>query len=208
MTRVRHRRHLRLSRFVAGCAPVVALALAGAAIVLEGRWLPAASAVGASLSLLLGVMVLRLDRKWRLEVTMARAAQAAGYASEHERYAAEHRSFTAHMIGLLDAASDRISIQLRRIAVLEAEVTGLRVARLVASSPTQGLATFVDGPEWNELWPDLADAPTVVDLLKWDERMQQGLLSEVGDDNSGNDPGDRHDRDHRDERHDRDERTA
>lgn len=194
MTRVRHRRHLRLSRFVAACAPVVALALAGAAFVLEGRWLPAASAVGASLSLLLGVMVLRLDRRWRLEVTMVRAAQAAKYSSEHERYSAEHRSFTAHMIGLLDAASDRISIQLRRIAVLEAEVTGLRVARLVAPSPTPALATFVDGPEWTELWPDLADAPTVVDLLKWDERMQQhGLLSEVGDD----------DRDD-----DRDERTA
>jgi hypothetical protein len=189
MASVRHRRRVRLTRFVAAVAPLAALALAGAAFVLEDRWLPAAAAAaGAVLSLVLAAMLLRLDRRWRLEVAMARAAQAAEYAAEYERYTSVHRSFTSHMIGLLDAASDRLGVQRRRIEALEAEVTGLRVARPAAADPTPALATFAEGPEWNELWPDLADAPTVVDLLKWDERMQHALLPDADAD------------DHRDER--------
>ena len=188
MAPVRHRRRVRLTRFVAAVAPLAALALAGAAFVLEDQWLPVAAAAGAVLSLVLAAMVLRLDRRWRLEVAMARAAQAAEYAAEHERYSSEHRSFTSHMIGLLDAASDRLGVQRRRIEALEAEVTGLRVTRLPEADPTPALATFAEGPEWNELWPDLADAPTVVDLLKWDERMQHGPVPDADVD------------DHRDER--------
>ena len=190
MAPVRHRRRVRLTRFVAAVAPLAAVALAGAAFVFEDQWLPAAAAAaaGAVLSLVLAAMLLRLDRRWRLEVAMARAAQAAEYAAEHERYSSEHRSFTSHMIGLLDAASDRLGVQRRRIEALEAEVTGLRVARPAAADTTPALATFAEGPEWNELWPDLADAPTVVDLLKWDERMQHGLLPDADVD------------DHRDER--------
>jgi hypothetical protein len=189
MASVRHRRRVRLTRFVAAVAPLAALALAGAAFVLEDRWLPAAAAAaGAVLSLVLAAMLLRLDRRWRLEVATARAAQAAEYAAEYERYTSVHRSFTSHMIGLLDAASDRLGVQRRRIETLEAEVTGLRVARPAAADPTPALATFAEGPEWNELWPDLADAPTVVDLLKWDERMQHALLPDADAD------------DHRDER--------
>ena len=181
MAPVRHRRRVRLTRFVAAVAPLAALALAGAAFVLEDQWLPVAAAAGAVLSLVLAAMVLRLDRRWRLVVAMARAAQAADYAAEHERHSSEHRSFTSHMIGLLDAASDRLGVQRRRIELLEAEVTGLRVARLAEADPTPALATFAEGPEWNELWPDLADAPTVVDLLKWDERMQHGPLPDADD---------------------------
>ena len=265
MAPVRHRRRVRLTRFVAAVAPLAAVALAGAAFVFQDQWLPAAAAAaaGAVLSLVLAVMLLRLDRRWRLEVAMARAAQAAEYAAEHERYSSEHRSFTSHMIGLLDAASDRLGVQRRRIEALEAEVTGLRVARPAAADTTPALATFAEGPEWNEqaaeyaaeheryssehrsftshmiglldaasvrlgvqrrriealeaevsglrvaarpapadpspalatltegpewneLWPDLADAPTVVDLLKWDERMQHGLLPDAdADDHRG-----------------------
>lgn len=180
MTPVRHRRRLRLSRFVAGSAPLVALALAGAAVRFEGLWLPVASAAGALLSLLLGAMMLRLDRRGRLELAAARVAWAADYAAERDRRAAEHRSFTSHMIGLLDAAYDRINVQRGRIVALEADVTGLRVARLAAPSPAPAVATF-DGPEWNDLWPDLADAPTVVDLLKWDERAQHIMPDAVDD---------------------------
>jgi hypothetical protein len=179
-----------LTRFVAAVAPLAALVLAGAAFVFEDQWLPAAAAAaGAVLSLVLAAMLLRLDRRWRLEVAVARAAQAAEYAAEYERYTSVHRSFTSHVIGLLDAASDRLGVQRRRIEALEAEVTGLRVvARPAAADPTPALATFAEGPEWNELWPDLADAPTVVDLLKWDERMQHALLPDADAD------------DHRDER--------
>ena len=181
---------MRLTRFVAAIAPLTAVALAGAAFVFEDQWLPAAAAAaGAVLSLVLAAMLLRLDRRWRLEVATARAAQAAEYAAEHERSSSEHRSFTSHMIGLLDAASVRLGVQRRRIEALEAEVSGLRVAaRPAPADPTPAMATFAEGPEWNELWPDLADAPTVVDLLKWDERTQRGLLPDADVD------------DHRDER--------
>ena len=182
MAPVRHRRRVRLTRFVAAVAPLAAVALAGAAFVFEDQWLPAAAAAaGAVLSLVLAAMLLRLDRRWRLEVATARAAQAAEYAAEHERYSSEHRSFTSHMIGLLDAASVHLGVQRRRIEALEAEVSGLRVAaRPAPADPSPALATLTEGPEWNELWPDLADAPTVVDLLMWDQRMQRGLLP--GDD--------------------------
>ncbi len=181
MTRVRHRRRLRLARFVAWFTPLVAVGLSGAALLLEGPWLSAAAAGGALLSLLLGSMLLRLDRRWRVEIAAARWAVAADYGAEHARYVDEHRSFAAHMTGLLDAASHRIGVLSGRIASLEAEVVRLQVARLVVPEPTPALASFPDVPEWNELWPDLADAPTVVDLLKWEERTELGLVPAADD---------------------------
>jgi hypothetical protein len=182
MTRVRHRRRLRLFRFVAAVAPVLALALVGAAFVLEGRWLPVASAAGALLSLLLGAIVLRLDRRWQVELATMRAAQAGQYAAEHDRQSAEHRSFTAHMIGLLDAAADRINVQRRRLDLLEAEIAGLRRTRPEPPVVSSELVRFADGAEWTELWPELAEAPTVVDLLKWDARVEHGPVADSDDD--------------------------
>ncbi len=181
MIRIRHRRRLRLSRFVAVFAPVVAVGLSGAAFVLDGAWMSAAAAGGALLSLVLGSMMLRLDRRWRVEMATMRAHQAEKYAAEHERYAAEHRAFTSHMVGLLDAAADRISVQRSRLDSLEAEIAHLRSTWRTPPAPSHELARLADGAGWTELWPDLAEAPTVVDLLKWDERIQHGLLPDAGD---------------------------
>lgn len=181
MSRVRHRRRLYVHRFVAGFAPVAAVGLSGAAFVLDGAWMSAAAAGGALLSLLLGSMVLRLDRRWRVELATVRASHAAAYAAEHERYAAEHHSFTTHLVGLLDAAAHRIGVQRNRLDSLEAEIAHLRSTWTTPPTPSHELARIADGAAWSDLWPDLAEAPTVVDLLKWDERLHHGLLPEAGD---------------------------
>lgn len=178
MSRVRHRRHLHLYRFVAGFAPAVAIGTAVAAFVLDGAWMPAAAAAGALLCLLLGSLVLRLDRRRRIELATVRANQAAAYAAENERYSAEHRSFTAHMVGLLDAAADRIGVQRTRLGSLEAEIAHLRSTWTTPPAPSHELVRLTDGAEWSDLWRDLAEAPTVVDLLKWDDRLRHGLAPE------------------------------
>jgi hypothetical protein len=179
MSRVRHRRRLYVHRFVAWCAPVLAVGLSGAAFVLDGAWMSAAAAAGALLSLLLGSMVLRLDRRWRVELATVRASQAAAFAAEHQRYAEEHHSFTAHLVALLDAAAHRIGVQRSRLDSLEAEIAHLRSTWTTPPTPSHELARIADGAEWSDLWPDLTEAPTVVDLLKWDERLHHGLLPET-----------------------------
>lgn len=181
MSRVRHRRRLYVYRFIAGFAPVVAVGLSVTAFVLDGVWMSVAAAGGALLSLLLGSMVLRLDRRWRVELATVRANQAAAYAAEHERYTKEHHSFTVHVVDLLDTAADRIGVQRNRLDMLEAEIAHLRSTWTTPPTPSNELARIGDGAEWSDLWPDLAEAPTVVDLLQWDEHLNRGPLPEVGD---------------------------
>jgi hypothetical protein len=108
-----------------------------------------------------------------------RASQAAAYAAEHQRYAEEHHSFTAHLVALLDAAAHRIGVQRSRLDSLEAEIAHLRSTWTTPPTPSHELARIADGAEWSDLWPDLTEAPTVVDLLKWDERLHHGLLPET-----------------------------
>ncbi|MGH8824145.1 MAG: hypothetical protein ACRDVN_06685 [Jiangellaceae bacterium] len=179
MSRVRHRRRLHVYRFIAGFAPILAVGLSATAFVLDGRWMSAAAAGGALFSLVLGSMVLRLDQRWRVELATVRAGQAAAYAAEQAQSSAEHRSFAAHMIGLLDAASDRIGMQRSRLDSLEAEIAHLRSTWTTPPAPSHELARITDGAEWSDLWPDLAEAPTVVDLLKWDERLRHGLVPDA-----------------------------
>ena len=188
MNGVRHRRRLRSFLFLTLAAPAAALALTGAALVFGGRWWIVASAAGAGLSALLGAVLLRLDRRWRAYYASQRARQAARFAAAHEQYAAEHRSFTTHMLELLDAATDRIGVQRIMLDLLEADIAALRGARPAAAEPepvARGPGHVVDVlgevPEWTELWPDGSEVPTVVDLVEWDERSQSSPVGEPAD---------------------------
>jgi hypothetical protein len=139
-----------------------------------------AAASGTLLTVVVSVLVFRVDRRRRIEVGAVRARVAADYAAEHARYVAEHRAFTAHLVALLDAASSRIGLLRHRVDWLEGELASARAAAQRAEPGTE-LARFADTAEWTDLWPDLAEAPTVVDLVAWDEKSRDQPL-EPGDD--------------------------
>lgn len=179
MTTARRRSRLPLIRLVAKVAPVVAVAVVVVALALGGGWLVAGAVVAALVTVLLSVLVFQVDRRRRVEVGAARARVAADYAAEHSRYAAEHRAFTAHLVGLLDAASSRIGLLRHRVDRLENDLAQSRILPPARPEPSTELAKYADTNEWSELWPDLADAPTVVDLIAWDDRMQEDLLPQA-----------------------------
>lgn len=170
MSAVRHRRRLNAIRVLAVLAPTLAITLTAAAIIADGPWPRVAAAGGAAVSAMLGAFIMRLERRMRVEVATVRAEQAAEYSVAHARYSEEHREFTDHMVGLLDVASERIDVMRGRLDRLEAEIATARSTRLGASTPSTELARLAEGAEWNDLWPDLSDAPTVVDLIKWEDR--------------------------------------
>lgn len=179
MVTVRHRRRLTTFRALAVLAPMVAIAFAVSAFVLEGPWPRAAAGAGAVIATVLGALMLKLERRMRVEVATVRAAQAAEYSQVHARYSDEHREFTDHMVGLLDVASERIDLMRARLDLLDAEIVQARSARPGASTPSTQLARLAEGAEWNDLWPDLSDAPTVVDLIKWDDKNRDLLEAEA-----------------------------
>ena len=186
MIRVRHRRRLRSFRFLAVAAPTAAIALTGVAYQLQGRWWWAAAAASAGMSLFLGAAILRLDRRWRALFAADRAARSAAFAAEYERYSDEHKAFVAHMAELLDAASDRIGVQRMTLNLLEAQIAQLRSAQQaameqVAKGPGHVVDLLGEVPDWTELWPDTSDAPTVVDLVAWEERSQPIREAEPGE---------------------------
>lgn len=180
MAPVRHRRRLTFVRVAAFLAPLLAVALAVLAVVVDGPWPRIAAAVGALIALGLAALVIRLERQIRVEVNRVRAEQSAAYNAEHARYAEQHRDFTDHMVGLLDVASERIDVMRDRLDTLESEIQVARSARPGASTPSTELAKFAEGAEWNDLWPELAEAPTVVDLVAWDERNRD-LIDQAPD---------------------------
>lgn len=155
---------------------MVAVSATVAAYLLGGLWPMLAAASGTLLTVVMSVLVFRVDRRRRLEVGAVRARVANDYAAEHARYVGEHRAFTAHLVSLLDAASSRIGLLRHRVDWLEGELAAARAAAAKRAEPGTELARFADTSEWAELWPDLAEAPTVVDLVAWDERARDGLL--------------------------------
>jgi hypothetical protein len=170
MACVRHRRRLNIVRFLALLAPAVAVTLAVIAFVADGAWPRVAAAMGATVSAVLGAVTVRLERRLRVEVAAVRADQAAEYSVVHARYSKEHRQFTDHMVGLLDVASERIDVMRSKLDVLEAQIAAARSARPGASTPSIHLARLAESADWNDLWPDLSDAPTVVDLIAWEDK--------------------------------------
>jgi hypothetical protein len=156
-------------------APLAAVGCATYAVLADGPWPRLAAILGAAVAVVLGGVILRLERKLRVEVATVRAEQAAEYAAIHAKYSDEHSEFTSHMVGLLDAASERIDIMRGRLDGLESEIEQVRNAKPGASTPSDELARLAGGAEWNDLWPDLSDAPTVVDLVKWDEKNRDLL---------------------------------
>ncbi|NED98835.1 hypothetical protein [Phytoactinopolyspora halotolerans] len=182
MASVRHRRRLAVVRVLAVVTPVLAAALAAVAFVVGGDWPLIAAGAGGVASVVLGVIVFRLERQLRVEVATVRADQAAEYSEMHARYSDEHRQFTDHMVGLLDVAGERIDTMRRQVNELEVELTYSRNARQSASTPSDQMARRAEA-DWNDLWPDLSDAPTVVDLVAWEDKHRDLLpeASEGGD---------------------------
>lgn len=180
MATVRHRRRLTAVRVPAILAPALTAAGAVAAYVLGGDWPIVAASAGAVVSVVLAIAVFRLERRLRVEVATVRAEQASEYSDVHARYSDEHRQFTDHMVGLLDAAGERIDSMRGQVNRLEIEATYARGNRPGASTPSNELALRAEGAEWNDLWPDLSDAPTVVDLVAWDDKNRD-LLPEAAE---------------------------
>ncbi|WP_166346770.1 hypothetical protein [Phytoactinopolyspora limicola] len=178
MASVRHRRRLTAVRALAVLTPVLTVVGALVAFLLGGDWPLLAASIGVAASIILGTLAFRLDRRLRVEIATVRADQAAEYADEHGRYADEHREFTNHMVGLLDVAGERIDSMRGQLNRLEVEIAYSRSTRPGASTPSTELAQLAEGAEWNDLWPDLSDAPTVVDLVAWDEKNRT-LLPEA-----------------------------
>jgi hypothetical protein len=159
---------------VAKLAPVVAVSAVAMAFVLDGRWPLVAAVLAAVLTTVVSVLVFRVDRRRRADVASVRSRVAADYAAEHARNAAEHRAFTEHLVGLLDAAASRIGLLRHRIDWLEGELAATKFTQeRAAKKPGNELVRMADSAEWTELWPDLAEAPTVVDLIAWDTRVQE-----------------------------------
>jgi hypothetical protein len=178
MASVRHRRRLTAVRALAVLTPVLTAVGALSAYAMGGSWPVVAAAVGVAASIVLGTVAFRLERRLRIEVATVRADQAAEYADEHARYADEHREFTNHMVGLLDVAGERIDSMRSQVNKLEVDIAYSRSTRPGASTPSNELARLAEGAEWNDLWPDLSDAPTVVDLVAWDDK-NRSLLPEA-----------------------------
>ncbi|AYY11464.1 hypothetical protein EF847_00720 [Actinobacteria bacterium YIM 96077] len=152
--------------------PVLTALSAAMSIRMDGVWPFAAAAVGVAASVVLGVAAVRLERRLRVELAAVRADQAAEYSDTHARYSEEHRQFTSHMVGLLDVAAERIDAMRTQVNKLEVELNYSQHGRPGASTPSNQLAQRAEGADWNDLWPDLSDAPTVVDLVAWDDKQR------------------------------------
>lgn len=181
MAPVRHRRRFHAVRLVAVIAPLATAALAAAAVLRGGPLLVVAAVGGVVATVVLGVVLRRVERRGRVEIAAVRAGQAAAYAREHERHADEHRAFTAHLVGMLDLADGRVATMRERLDAVEAEIAAARAALAAreaadADASSQELVRLSDGVGWEDLWPDLAEAPTVVDLITWEDRARLGLL--------------------------------
>lgn len=169
----RRRRGHTLIRLAAYTAPVLVLAAAIPAATMQGWWLIGGLGGAVLISGLLGGLVLHLERRTRTAVAATRAKLAASHNEDLARYAAEHRSFTEHMVGLLDAASVRVSVLRRRVDGLEREIATTRFlqrTRPVLAHELEAYSKKSVTKEWTELWPDLSEAPTVVDFVTWDQR--------------------------------------
>jgi hypothetical protein len=187
MAPVRHRRRFHAVRLLAVATPVATAALAVAAVVVGGPLLVASAVVGVLASVVLGVGLRRVEHRGRVQVAAVRAAQAMAYARERERHSDEHRAFTTHLVGTLDLAQARLATMRARLDEVEAEITAAREslaaqeAVAVADVPSQELVRLGDGLGWEDVWPELAEAPTVVDLISWEERERIGLLPSEGE---------------------------
>lgn len=129
MINVRHRRRVRVTRVLAYVVPVATVALWIAAGSWEGAWVVLA-AIGSVISyVLLGALIVWLDRRrWR-DIAAARKSLDAQHAAELHRRAVEHRAFTSYLAELLDTAMEKVDVQRHVIALLRAEVAELREAQ-------------------------------------------------------------------------------
>lgn len=169
----RRRRGHTLIRLAAYTAPFLVLAAAIPAATLQGWWLVTGLVSAVLISSLLSGIVLHLERRTRTAVAATRAKLAAAHNEDLARYADEHRSFTEHLVGLLDAASVRVSVLRRRVDVLEREIATTRFlqrTRPVLAHELEAYSKKSVTKKWTELWPDLREAPTVVDFVAWDHR--------------------------------------
>lgn len=171
MTPRRHRRRTSLLRTAAVAAFGAAAALALAGLVLDSAGgLRVAVATGAVLVGLLAAALLRSERALPAAVGAARARQATGFTAAQQRLLADQRRVVEHL-------GRRLADTERRAAALAATVTTLQAqatepSDTLAVRPTSQLALA-------DLWPDLAEAPTVVDLLGWDQAAYAAAAEDV-----------------------------
>ena len=71
-----------------------------------------------------------------------------------------------------------------RLQGMQADID--RARRAGASRTSAELASAPEGQEWNELWSGLGDAPTVVDLVLFDEQSRaKGARAEAAAEDDG-----------------------
>ena len=191
----RRRRGHTLIRLAAYTTPFLVLGAAVPAATMQGWWLIGGLVAAVLVSALLAILVLVLERRTRTTVAATRARLAVAHNADLARYAAEHRSFTEHMVGLLDAASVRMSVLRRRVDVLEREIATTRFlqrTRPVLAHELEAYSKKSVTKEWTDLWPDLTEAPTVVDFVAWDQRSGAETADDaplLGDDKAAADDG-------------------
>jgi len=117
-----------MTRVVAVTTPLSALAVTAAALALGGGWPGVAALVTAGLCVFLGGMVLKSERRRRLDVARTRAEQAGAYNDLHARHSHEHLEFTGHMAGLIDAAEGAMGRLRIRLDGAEVDVKQMKEA--------------------------------------------------------------------------------
>ncbi len=182
MSANRHRRGTTALRAAALLGFVAAAALVVVAVAVDSRaGLRMGAAVGAVLVGFLAGLLLRTERGVPLAVGAARARQAAGFTAVQDRLVADQRAVVDQLARRLVAADQRGEALAATVADLEQRLAEQRVvvepraAAQTAAEPDptldmlRELVTLSDA-SMADLWPDLTEAPTVVDLLSRDER--------------------------------------
>ncbi|HLR95997.1 MAG TPA: hypothetical protein VK053_15865 [Jiangellaceae bacterium] len=185
MSSMRHRQRFGWVRALSSLVPVLTVLSASAALVLSSTALAVVAMVIGSLgTITLSVLVTRVQRQARRDVASTRAEEARAYAEQHTRTVREHREFSAHVGERLEQATNEV-VELRdRLEGMQADID--RARRAGASRTSAELASAPEGQEWNELWSGLGDAPTVVDLVLFDEQSRaKGARAEAAAEDDG-----------------------
>lgn len=181
MAEARHRRTPAYPRWVAPAAlgPVGVL-LAAAAVTGRPDLLFVAALAAYAAALLVAIVLGLAERGAHRTLARERADLAADLAARQAAWAAERAAAVERLATLVESQAVLIANQATRVSELEARVAALDVAAPAAptaesaeaaGSAVAETAASAVAAEWTELWPDLGDAPTVVDLLAWEQHF-------------------------------------
>lgn len=188
MAEARHRRSPAYPRWVAPAAlgPVGVL-LAAAAVTGRPDLLLVAALAAYAAALLVAIVLGLAERGAHRTLARERADLAADLAARQAAWAAERAAAVERLASLVESQAVLIANQATRVSELEARVTALDAAAAAAltvdaaepaepassAEPAESASSArpAVAAEWTELWPDLGDAPTVVDLLAWEQHF-------------------------------------